>query len=240
MRNISISEPPRRNTVCPAIIGEVEDVRRRMKTDEHGDRVAALVGDARSLRATWSDDAAQQREGRVGDEVVEQVRAAGARCGSRRTSAQARPIATAGRRAEQRHRQHEPEERAADPEALGVERRGSRCPARARPAARPAPAAATAPRSTAARRPRSTTTSRTTRPITTMRSRCAAAAAGSDAAAAARAGLGARTRARAPAARMSASDQATITSHRTTASQTITDRKVVPRSPGCHRSSDWA
>ena len=48
-----------------------------------------------------------------------------------------------------------------------------------------------------------------------------------------------RPRSAEPAARISASDQATITSHRTTASQTITDRKVVPLSPRCHRSYDW-
>jgi hypothetical protein len=48
---------------------------------------------------------------------------------------------------------------------------------------------------------------------------------------------GAARRSVLPAARMSASDHATIKSHRTTASQTITERKVVPFGLVCHRTT---
>jgi hypothetical protein len=82
-----------------------------------------------------------------------------------------------------------------------------------------------------------TTASRIDWPITITRRRPGRSGGAGRLAARERSSEAARARSAEPAARINASDQATITSHRTTANQTITHRKVVPFGLACHRSS---
>jgi hypothetical protein len=77
------------------------------------------LGDAGALQPLQRD-AAEQREGGVGDQVIEQVGAA--RPAAQRVGAGGGEAEQdGGRRAEQGAGQHDAEERAADAEALGVE-----------------------------------------------------------------------------------------------------------------------
>ena len=201
-----------------------------MKTTNTATANAALVGEPDS--SATEGDPAQQREGRVGDEVVEQVRPA--RAAARIASAAARGEADAHgrRRAEQRHGQDD---------ARGTSRRSGSAWRRSTMKSLPSTstnssptrrAAATAPRSRAARRLRHDGEQEDS---ADDHEPAAARSQRRQRGGASRRRLGAGARSAPPAARISASDQATIRSHRTTASQTITDRKVVPRSPGRHR-----
>ena len=138
--------------------GDHQEVQRvgGQEDDEHRDRVAALLGVRRVDRV--QRDAAEQRERRVREQVVEQVGPAHApaqRVDQRRGEAEER----GRRRAEQRHRQHEAGERAADPEALGVEHEDVRAEHQQREQADERRAAPTGSRRTGRSRTPSTTTS---------------------------------------------------------------------------------
>ena len=99
---------------------EVEDVR----PDEHGEddeRVATAAERRRPVHG-HQQQAAEQRERRVRREVVEEVGAARARAGAEAVDGgRGQAERDGGRRPERRHRQHDPEERSADAEALGVQ-----------------------------------------------------------------------------------------------------------------------
>ena len=82
------------STAWPAIIAKLRMLA-AMNTNEHRERVAAVVGERDAVQPLQRQ-AAEQREGRVGGDVLEQLDPARGRLRSASTDAAAMPIATAG------------------------------------------------------------------------------------------------------------------------------------------------
>ena len=117
MRNIVSSEPPRSSTVCPAIIAKLRMLSRRTRPARRSR--SPLLAERRAADRLQHEPA-DQHEGRVGREVVQQVDPARA-VAQRVEPGGGEADRDRGRRAEHGHHEHHPEERAADPEAPGLQ-----------------------------------------------------------------------------------------------------------------------